>query len=519
MEKSTSLIVETGNLMKFYRTFRGRLVIVLTLLLVAMLGIQYLLNLRAQQESGILREQREQALVAGITLGFSALQSTDRLAEFLEDKGRPFFDARIRERIRDIIIINPDWEVDDSLDPKLVPTGEGSSRRYVMLSELTWLPPIMEGARLGKDFGRFPKPSTTAGSIDGEAHAIPIDTNLGRYYVLVILRDDKQATAERAARPLIYTLVVLFISFAITFYLVWRFARPISNLSEAAARVASGNFDVRVGISGRTDEMGELAKRFDEMTLELGRKQELETKLQEAERSAVIGRLGAAVAHEIRNPLNYITLSLDHLKASFPPKGDEEKAEFDKIMHQLKIEVGRIEERVSELLDYARPRNPDFRSTDVREVIEDSLKIVAARAADAKISIEKVFAKDLPDLKGDREYLRSLFSNLFINAVKAMEPLGRGLLRVEVSGDNGRLTVVVSDDGPGISPEDLSRIFEPYFSVTKTGTGLGLAIVQKVVESHRGRISVESRPNQGASFIVVLPADPDLLAVEKGVEA
>ena len=191
---------------------------------------------------------------------------------------------------------------------------------------------------------------------------------------------------------------------------------------------------------------------------------------------------------------------------------------FDKIMHQLKIEVGRIEERVSELLDYARPRKPDFKSTDVREVIEDSLKIVTARAADAKISIEKVFANNSPDLKADREYLRSLFSNLFINAVKAMEPLGRGLLRVEVSGDNGRLTVVVSDDGPGISPEDLSRIFEPYFSVTKTGTGLGLAIVQKVVEIHKGRISVESQPGRGARFIVVLPVDLDQQVGEKGVD-
>jgi len=505
--------------MKFYRTFRGRLVIVLALLLMAMLGIQYLLNLRAQQESSMLREQREQALVAGITLGFSALQSTDRLADFLQDKGRAFFDTKIRERIRDIIIINPDWEVDDSLDPKLVPMGEGPSRRYMKLSELTWLPPIMEGARLGADFEKFPKPSATENSIDGEAHAIPIDTNLGRYYVLVILRDDRQAAAERAARPLIYTLAVLLISFAITFFLVWRFARPISKLSEAAALVASGDFDIRVGISGRTDEMGELAKRFDEMTYELGRKQELETKLQEAERSAVIGRLGAAVAHEIRNPLNYITLSLDHLKASFPPEGDQKKVEFDKLMRQLKIEVDRIEERVSELLDYARPRKPDFKPTDLREVVDDSLKIVEARATEARISIEKLFPEDPLELKADKEYLRSLFSNLFINAVKAMEPQGKGTLRIEVTRNGNELSIVVSDDGPGISTEDLPRIFEPYFSVTKTGTGLGLAIVQKVVESHRGRISVESSPNHGARFIVVLPADQDLLAVEKGVEA
>lgn len=501
--------------MKFYRTFRGRLVIVLALLLMAMLGVQYVLNLRAQQENSNLREQREQALVAGITLGFSALQSTDRLADFLEGEGRPFFDRTIRERISDIIIINPEWEVDDSLDPRLIPTKEGELRIAKKLSELTGLPPIMEGARLGEDFKRFPQ-STVA---EGEAHAIPIDTTQGRFYVLVILRDDKAATAERAARPLIYTLAVLLTSFAITFFLVWRFARPISALSDAAARIASGDLDVRVGSSERTDEMGELAKRFNEMTSELGRKQDLEAKLQEAERSAVVGRLGAAVAHEIRNPLNYITLSLDHLKESFPPQGDERKEEFDKIMRQLRVEVDRIEERVSELLHFARPRKPEFESVDIREVIEDSMKMVEARASEAKIGIAISSSEGMSPIKADREYLRSLFSNLFINAVKAMEPLGAGHLRVAVEDGGTELVVTVSDDGPGIAEQDLPRIFEPYFSVAKTGTGLGLAIVQRAVELHGGRISVESHPNQGATFRVVLPCSPERSKNIKGGRA
>ena len=501
--------------MKFYRTFRGRLVIVLALLLMAMLGVQYVLNLRAQQENSNLREQREQALVAGITLGFSALQSTDRLADFLGGEGRPFFDRAIRERISDIIIINPEWEVDDSLDPRLIPTKEGDVRVAKKLSELTGLPPIMEGSRLGDDFRRFPQ-STSA---DGEAHAIPIDTTQGRFYVLVILRDDKAATAERAARPLIYTLAVLFSSFAITFFLVWRFARPISALSDAAARIASGDLGVRVGSSERTDEMGELAKRFNEMTSELGRKQDLEAKLQEAERSAVIGRLGAAVAHEIRNPLNYITLSLDHLRESFPPQSEEKKQEFDKIMRQLRVEVDRIEERVSELLHFARPRKPEFESVDIRELIEDSMKIVEARASEAKIGIDISTADGLRAIKADREYLRSLFSNLFINAVKAMEPIGAGHLRVSVEGDGSEVVVTVSDDGPGIAEQDLPRIFEPYFSVAKTGTGLGLAIAQRAVELHGGRISVESHPNKGATFRVVLPFDPEHSMNNKGGRA
>jgi signal transduction histidine kinase len=505
--------------MKFYRTFRGRLVIVLALLLMAMLGVQYILNLRAQEESNQLREQQQKALVAGITLGFNGLQSNDRLADFLKGEGRPFFDRKVRERILDIIIISPNWEVDDNLTGDLVPRVGNGNTVYRKLSELTWLPPIKEGSRLGDDFKRFPQPSESSDVIDGEAHAIPIETNLGRYYVLVVLRDDKQAAAERAARPLIYTLAVLLASFAITFFLVWRFARPISDLSDAAARVASGDFDVRVETSGRTDEMGDLAKRFNEMTHEIGRKQELENKLQEAERSAVIGRLGAAVAHEIRNPLNYITLSLDHLKASFPPQSDEKKAEFDKIMSQLKIEVGRIEERVSELLDFARPRTPDFKATDILDVVEDSLKIVEARATESNIAVELDVPEETREIVADREYLRSLFSNLFINAVKAMEPKGSGRLRITTSVDSDELTVIVSDNGPGIAEADLPRIFEPYFSVAKTGTGLGLAIAQKVVEIHRGRISVESHPNEGARFIVVLPRDPKSRKEGKGAEA
>jgi len=502
------------DLMKFYRTFRGRLVIVLALLLMAMLGGQYALNLREQRENGRLREQREQALVAGITLGFSALQSTDRLTDFLEGEGRPFFDRSIRDRIRDIIIINPDWEVEDSLDPRLIPTTEGDVTLRKKLSDLTGLPPIMEGARLGDDFRRFPQTVTA----DGEAHAIPIETTQGRFYVLVILHDDREATAERAARPLIYTLAVLLASFAITFFLVWRFTRPISALSEAAARVASGDLDVRVGSSYRTDEMGELAKRFNEMTSELGRKQDLEAKLQEAERSAVLGRLGAAVAHEIRNPLNYITLSLDHLRESFPPESPEKKAEFDSIMRQLRLEVDRIEERVSELLDFARPRKPEFESVDIRDVIEDSMKMVEARATEAGIEI-RISTDGVPSIKADREYLRSLFSNLFINAVKAMEPRGRGLLAVDVSAEEIGLVVAVCDDGPGIAESDIPRIFEPYFSVAKTGTGLGLAIAQRVVELHGGRISVESHPNHGATFRVVLPFDPERHGNGKGANA
>src|SRR5207244_1562330 len=126
----------------------------------------------------------------------------------------------------------------------------------------------------------------------------------------------------------------------------------------------------------RHDEMGELAAQFNEMTAELAKTRELETKLQEAEKSAVVGRLGSAIAHEIRNPLNYINLTLDHLRNKFKPEDETKRATFEKLTAQLKSEVARINHQISDFLNYSRPAAADLQPTDIHKVVEDSLRII-----------------------------------------------------------------------------------------------------------------------------------------------
>ena len=251
--------------------------------------------------------------------------------------------------------------------------------------------------------------------------------------------------------------------------------------------------------------MGRLARNFNDMAAELEKKQELEAKLQQAEKTAVIGRLGSAIAHEIRNPLNYINLTLDHLRTKFAPAEEDKKATFDKLTSQLKSEVARINQQISDFLNYSRPANVNLRPLDARQVIEDSLRIVEGQAAENDIKIAVVEHEDVPEIMGDPEFLRSVFNNLFINAVQAMGPNG-GNLSVKLSpSENGFVQIDVSDTGAGIAAENLPKVFEPYFSTKETGTGLGLAIVDKIIEVHNGKIDVESAEGEGTKFTIRLP--------------
>ncbi len=492
--------------MNFFKTFRGRLLIILAFMLIATLSFQYYLNLGTQEENNQRLELQAQALVAGVTLGFNSITSSEYLEDLVKREGQSFYDEKTTELIKDIIIINNNWQVADNLKENYLPkNGDDGELIYVNLSDLSDLPPLMEGKRLGADLEKFPnRKSDVNKENDDEAHAIPLETSKGRWYVMVILANDKKEAASRAARPLIYTLGILMVSTLITFWLVWRFTRPITNLSSAARRVADGDLSVRVKGAERSDEMGELALQFNEMTSELSKSRDLEAKFQEAEKSAVVGRLASAIAHEIRNPLNYINLTLDHLRNKFKPEDETKQATFEKLTAQLKAEVGRINNQITDFLNYSRPAKANLQPTDARKTVEDSLRIVEAQAAECNIKISLVEEENVPKILADTEFLRSVFNNLFINAVHSMEATG-GKLNVKISPEPEFVKIEISDTGSGISPENLEKIFEPYFSTKETGTGLGLAIVQKIIDVHNGEIAVESELGKGTIFTVKLP--------------
>lgn len=491
--------------MKFFQTFRGRLLFILAILLVVTLGVQFYLNLRTEWANADLREQQEQALVAGIALGVSSLSSTDRIDDIVKKEGQPFFDEQTRKRIADVIVVNNEWEISDSLKPAYWPVEESEGElKLKPLKEVVDLPPLMDAESLGDDRFNFPNIGNVGSGGNGEAHAIPIETSQGRFYVMVVLESDKGESLARAAEPLIYNLAVLLISTLITIFLVRRFTRPVANLSEAARKVAAGDLSVRVEDSWRTDEMGQLAAQFNDMTRELEKNKELESKLQQAEKSAVVGRLASAIAHEIRNPLNYINLTLDHVRAKFRPNEKDKEEQFEKLTSQLKSEVGRINTQISDFLRYSRPLTLDIKPVDIRKLIDDSLRIVEAQAEEQGITISVVEEEGVERIAADSDILRSVFNNLYINAVQAIEN-GGGSLNTRIMPDGDLVKVEICDTGGGITEENLPKIFEPYFSTKETGTGLGLAIARRIVEEHKGTIEARSEVGTGTKFTVRLP--------------
>lgn len=511
--------------MSFFNTFRGRLLLILTLLLFATLGVQYYLNLVTQRENSDLRELQERAIVSAISVGFTSMTSKDfRVEDLMEQPDQPFLDQDAKERIKDIIIIDEKWQVTDSLNPDYLPVADDNGAvTYKKLSDLTDLPPLMEGSRLGADLKNFPNQQAGPKSAaTDEAHPIPIETSRGRWYVMVLLKNDENLAAWRAARPLIFTLGILLVSTLITLYLVYRFSKPIADLSDGAREVAAGNLQVRVPGARRRDEIGRLVATFNEMASELEKKRDIEAQLQQAEKSAVVGRLGSAIAHEIRNPLNYINLTLDHLRTKYTPDDEAKAAKFYKLTGQLKGEVARINQQITDFLNYSRPTKADLHPTSGRDVIKASLRIIEPEAAEKNVTIGIVEQEDVPEIMADPEFLRSVFSNLFINAVQAMESRGGGHLNIKIypSSDGEWVNFEVSDTGGGISQDNLAKIFEPYFSTKETGTGLGLAIVQKIVEVHEGVIAVDVIEGEGTKFTIKLPSvnKGDIEAHAKEVE-
>ena len=274
--------------------------------------------------------------------------------------------------------------------------------------------------------------------------------------------------------------------------------------SIAARKVAGGDFEVQVP-ADRRDEMGTLASAFNEMTAKLARGRELEAQLHQAEKGAVVGRLAAAIAHEIRNPLNYINLTLDHLRSSYAPQDPEKRAVFVKLTEQLKSEVARINRHITDFLKYSRPSTLELQQVDLRAEAEDALRLVNARAEECGVTTSIIQDEPLPPIMADKESLRSVFTNLVVNAVEAIDGSGGSVaIKLSKKGDDA-VKVEVSDTGCGIPAQDIAKLFEPYFSTKETGTGLGLAIVKKAIDDHNGTISVTSNEGIGTTFTMILP--------------
>jgi len=447
--------------------------------------------------------------MAGVALGVNSISSGLYLDQMRDQAQQPLLGEQA-ERVKNVLIVDEDGNIKDSLDENQTPRfNPDKSVQYVKVKDIA-LPPLRSAVELPSETAPLPEGMTLGQPTGGDPGAFyfPVTTTSGRRYVIVVLGSSLMTILRRQARQsLLYTLAVLLVTICLTAIVVWRFTRPIKSLSFAARRVADGDFSFRVPTSKRRDEMGELTELFNDMTVKLGRTRELEAQLYNAEKAVVVSRLASAIAHEIRNPLNYINLTLDHLRATFAPDDPKKREKIDNLTRQLKLEVARINTRITEFLNYSRPVKLEPRKLDLVEIARDALSIFEAQAVDSNVEARLDTRGEVPAVIADPESLRSALTNLIINSFQAMDGSG-GKLKISLSSeDDGRnARIEVSDTGRGIAAEDISKVFEPYFSTKETGTGLGLAIVKKAVDDHQGTISVKSKVDEGTTFVITLPA-------------
>lgn len=504
------------RLPRLFYNFRTRLLLVMIVLLVATVGVQYYFGRIRSRARALTVAGQEQALTAGIALANESITSGKYMFELEQEHNRSLLEEQKGRVINVLVVRDEDGRVDDSLDDDFRPvTLANGKARYLFISDpQVQLYNFVDAGEASEGFKRLrPSLRTTTTPVSGapRTFAIPLQTEQQLNYIVIVLGTTPMSDASfyETMRPLAPTLTIMLISTLVAGILVWRFTRPLNELSRGAQRVAAGDFSFRVPGGQRRDEVGRLAATFNEMIEQLGRMRELEAQFKQAEQSAMIGRLASAIAHEIRNPLNYINLTLDHMRTTLAPENDNKRQLFARLTEQLKKEVARINTRVSEFLKYTRPAMLNIQPLNLRATLTDALGIVEVQAAENGIETRVEQDGDVPPVAGDAESLRSVFTNLIINGMQAMDG-GGGRLTVRLSNGRGRARVEVTDTGPGIAPENLPQIFEPYFSTKDTGTGLGLAIVKKAVDDHGGTISVRSDPGEGTTFTVELPSGEDV---------
>lgn len=227
----------------------------------------------------------------------------------------------------------------------------------------------------------------------------------------------------------------------------------------------------------------------------------LEAAMARRERLAGLGDVAAAFAHEVRNPLNAVSIGLQRLRAEFNPEPADEYAQFVDLMQG---EVRRLNAIVEEFIALARPLPVKPLPMDAADLVRETAALVEPEARQASVDLRVTAPPALP-LTADRDHLKQVLLNLALNAVQAMREAG-GTLSIEAAGTRETVTLTVADTGPGIAPEVLPRIFDPYFTTKRGGLGLGLTIARRIAEAHGGVLEADSQPGRGARFRVSLPA-------------
>jgi two-component system nitrogen regulation sensor histidine kinase NtrY len=345
----------------------------------------------------------------------------------------------------------------------------------------------------------------TADSADAESFdAIPL-TGANQQLMGVLLVGSSRRPLIELQRQVVSTALLvggagLLVAVVASLWFAARVTKPVESLAIAARRVAVGDLAAKVDVDS-SDELGELASTFNKMTADLLRQKE---RTLQAERVAAWRELARRLAHELKNPLFPLQVTVENLIRA----RDKAPQMFDEVFREgtstLLAEINNLKTIIGRFSEFSRMPQPQRRPTQLNEVVESVLQVFQAQLqGSAKVATRLQVAADLPEISADPDLLHRALSNLVLNAIDAM-PDG-GELTIGTQRVDHAVAVSISDTGSGLTEEECQRLFTPYYTTKKHGTGLGLAIVQSVVSDHGGRISVESAKEKGTTFRIELP--------------
>lgn len=299
-------------------------------------------------------------------------------------------------------------------------------------------------------------------------------------------------------------VLAIIIGITLALLLLQRVLVPIRLIALAADRQEAFSPDEPDEVKALGNKIRGLIESFDDTRTQLQQSRE---HLLQSEKLAQIGKLAAGVAHSIRNPLTSVKMRLFTMERTLVLTSAQ-KEDLDVISEEIR----NIDTIVQNFLEFSRPRKLKIQKVSPSDVVDMAVQLLRHRIESYGVTVELIRERRLPRIDVDPEQLKEVFVNLIVNACEAMGDGGRVLVTEEegVSDPMGRVVVIrLSDNGPGV-PEGLrEKIFEPFFTTKEEGTGLGLSIAARIVEDHKGCLSVKCRQNRGTIFIITLPCPED----------
>ncbi len=463
-----------------------KLISMMLLLSLSLMSVYFILYFETEQAMYREFENQTAELSKAIQVGVEEVTSTGAT----DEKRLQGYMKKLNTRgVKEISIISNNSEkIISSSDPRKVGKDLTTKRKELIFKAELGEPVTDEGLSY----------NVIIPVVAGEKH-------FGYIHLTINTEDFSVSMRKRMLQRILVAAFVFGIGMLLTVYLSRSYVKPIEKVVAVAQSVAAGNLDHELSTE-RKDEIGHLAQSFNHMVGKLREQRDLEEKLRKAEHLAGIGQFATSIAHEIKNPLNFISLSIDLIREKYRPPDSATQNNFESLIVNIKNEIQRVSRFAESFLEYGRPLELNRRMTDICRLVDDVIDLVAAKAQKENIAIIRTY-ESTPDLLIDPEFIKTCLYNIILNAFQSM-PRG-GTLTVITRQIENRFQLSIEDTGIGIPEDRLSRIFDPFFTTKSSGLGLGLALTKRVIEEHKGKLEIRSIEGRGTTIITILPLEKE----------